>query len=449
MATAAQHRLLTRTCQFTNLYYRPADRTFHYFATPTEAKVFEQEAAEMGFASAVNYAREQLVVAISPGAGLMHGDNGTAKAITRLGKVAWSPWLHLPFQQLGGSHPPPSAEYATIEPTAAIELWQPTYSFNHGHFMWDDVLPLFSMLDRFGMADPGIREEMAHVPQHIPLFVEYPLDGLSPSRTAARTRMARHDPYYRCSPAFEPRWSKSCLPAFSRWFEGLLGVQTGPDGDILRTGNWLQREGSLPHGAKYVLLTHVLVGSGHLGNAACEEDCAVGRGHLMRFRNFMLRNLLGQAALAQALSSRPRGLITFSVPFGSSRPSFQCEFGQLVPAVKELLGSRSDLVVVAAMRNLTLVQQARLALDSDVWVTNHGGGSATVQFLRRGAGAIIFTEKHRDGLRLDVALHESNGYYKVNWLSNSDCQKPLHFLAVVESELERISLDRKLHWKWT
>ena len=81
----------------------------------------------------------------------------------------------------------PPEHYAVISNPSnlALLLFQPLYSFNFGHFLWDDVLSLFSMLDIFGMQTfdqkQGKHDEGTVFP--LPFYMEY---------------NKRKDPYYRC-----------------------------------------------------------------------------------------------------------------------------------------------------------------------------------------------------------------------------------------------------------
>ena len=59
----------------------------------------------------------------------------------------WKPFLH-------EAAPPWTISYSIVGPENAIFLlYQPYHGFNFGHFLWDDLLPLFSMMDLFDMAD--------------------------------------------------------------------------------------------------------------------------------------------------------------------------------------------------------------------------------------------------------------------------------------------------------
>ena len=96
-------------------------------------------------------------------------------------------------------------------------LYRTFYGFNLGHFIWDEILPQFSLLDAFDLV--GTKT------MNVPLFVELP---------------NKIDAWYRCHPNFRPRY-EDCVKMYHIWFPPLMNVATDPSsGDLLRTGNWLQ-----------------------------------------------------------------------------------------------------------------------------------------------------------------------------------------------------------------
>lgn len=58
---------------------------------------------------------------------------------------------------------PPTSEYSVIGPSNTIFLlFQPSHGCNFGHFMWDNLLSLFSMMDLYDLADKDAIVPSAH-----------------------------------------------------------------------------------------------------------------------------------------------------------------------------------------------------------------------------------------------------------------------------------------------
>merc|ERR1712029_204551 len=128
----------------------------------------------------------------------------------------------------------------------------------------------------------------------------------------------------------------------------------------------------------------------------------------------------------------PRGYITFSLPAGSSRPEEQCWFEEEIRLAQSKFGN--DTVMAVDFASLSMKEQALLAHDSVVYITNHGGGSATTTFLQRGSSAFIFWN---GGRKRDHGLYESTEYFRTIWVGPRERRRVDRTMALIDREVER------------
>ena len=247
---------------------------------------------------------------------------------------------------------------------------------NLGHFIWDELLSLFSMLDLFHLInDDG---QMHDSSQPIPLFVE---------KTGKHFNFGGSDPMWRCSPANWRKWNH-CVKKYRKLYHLFFGVRADScNGDVLRTGNWLRGElgygdwiqnpyncsydnntNKIPEHVEYIHLPRVLAGTGRLNFYGCEGDCSIGRGpQWRRFRNFLAENVetytpSSSKALAVTTTTWPR--IVFSLPVGSSRPDQVSFFEQEIALARAKDGN--DTVAAVDMAELSVYDQMKLVQNAAV-----------------------------------------------------------------------------------
>ena len=68
------------------------------------------------------------------------------------------------------------------------------------------------------------------------------------------------------------------------------------------------------------------------------------------------------------------------------------------------------------LATLSVEEQALTVAKSKVFISNHGGGSASSLFLQTGATLILFFSVDRIGKR-DDTLYDSIGYFRTDWMS--------------------------------
>ena len=142
-------------------------------------------------------------------------------------------------------------------------------------------------------------------------------------------------------------------------------------------------------GVEFVRIPKTLIGTGRLGQISCAGDCSIGRASLLySFRNYLLRNIFYPNFNIEN-SNKREGYITFSLPGGSSRPKEVTFFENIIPIAKALVGE--DKVKVVDMANVTVQEEARIAMSSALLFVNQGGGSMSSVFMNRGSTVFLYT----------------------------------------------------------
>jgi hypothetical protein len=446
---------IDRVCHYRNLYYRISDQSFHYFASPTESQLWKESRELSDGDDAGKEAHEELISRMAVTIGLI-SETLEAEQLSKFHGTPWKPVLH--ENSIRDFYDPPAnisfaqADVPTYRDRTIFALYHPSHGFNFGHLLWDDLLGIFSLIDRFGYGqDDTVRT--------IPFFVE-----LMNERTG--NNFGGHDNLWRCSPQNHMKWQK-CVKMYQRAFAPLTGVQ--PDrcsGDLLRTGNWLRGENNIgvwkkheknnscweddqavvnagnernepPPGVDYILLANVVAGTGRTGFFGCHDDCAIGRSQeYYRFRHFLFRNMLGPGEACKFHSQRPKGYITFSLSSGSSRPDLISHFEDEIRLASFKYGH--EMVRVVDMSSITMVEQARLVGNSAVLVTNHGGVGGVSVFLPRGAAAIVFWHGPR---RMEHNWYESAGYFRTVWIGEGERPWINRTMALIDDQVVKTSLE--------
>ena len=186
----AHKEIMSRSCKYSNLFYRPSDKTFHYFPGPKENDLYTILSEEMNDTiSVVREFKQKMSVSMDQSISTGSLENTGVKFHTA---AKWSPIIHF------GENPPEVSSYSIAstgtEQDLVFTLYRTFYGFNLGHFIWDEVLPQFNLLDIFDLVGKQTR--------HVPFFVELP---------------NRIDEWYRCHPKFRPRFDE-CVKKYINGF---------------------------------------------------------------------------------------------------------------------------------------------------------------------------------------------------------------------------------------
>lgn len=441
-----------RSCKFTNLCYDLGAREFVLFkeGRELEAELRRQNLQEIEHHKAKQQAERQSGASdgkIYPsvlGSGYsdvsssvdvklsLSGINGRwqEKDVDRL---KWFPTVRT--QRL-------TEKYYKLSDDTVLVPFTSMAGHNVGHLMWDDLLPIYTLLEMFGLI-PNSDSDM----KAVQLFrVIPPIDLWASCDNSQAVRNITH----------------MCQVAFSKILP-LFGQAASSPPNNKQQGGFSVDEETMVHGPKsdgkpprYVCARHAAAGlgqltdHGHNDHGQAEEDyegthVMHGRGgQLFRFRNFMLKNI--QMSDLDPTVLRKQITITFSI-LSSNSPGRRFEFVKQIDAVKQRFGS-TVTVEVHQMSEIPLRQQIDLALRTNIYISAAGGGAVTAMFLPRGASIFLFYPEvglltsgltHKAPARLDFGYFENAGYLRPNWFPvlSMDTREGLElFCLAVQREIE-------------
>lgn len=269
--------------------------------------------------------------------------------------------------------------------------------FNPGHLVWDDFLPLFTLLSGFDLSHKQL------------MLIRYDLDLAM---------------WAGC----QRQWGK-CKPILTK-FLPLLGTQF----DQTSSQNHTVLEIISEQKTKYVCAPNGAAGLGMLTDHGVklhgwekkdyEFSHNVGRGGaLIQFRNWMMDNV-GVEHRGRKIHEPPYRII-FSV--GSSRTSRRnVNFHNHAAFLKKKLGSKYQLDIrEVKLAEMSVKDQIEVVAGASIFVSMCGGGAVTSTFLPKGASFFAFYNEDENAsrkgrikfpARLDWDLLNNMGYIRVHWL---------------------------------
>jgi hypothetical protein len=301
--------------------------------------------------------------------------------------------------------PKPPKEYYMLPSSVLLIPFHSFAAHNVGHLLWDDFLPIYTLLQMFGLT--GMSKLMLRA-------------VLPPGHLLYGTCEMRRNKAKKCASNFEK-------------FLPLLGIdpQTfSTTRDVSLAATFGKR--SVP---QYVCAKQGVAGLGMLtdhgdndhgwapelkqGMAAPVQNVAKGP-LLYNFRNFMVHNL-GLPLVPPAQTKFRIVLSAHSSRDLARDVSFDNQFRHLSNAFP------AAAVETVELANLTLKEQVEVVSTTAIFVTTCGGGAMTATFLPRGATLILFYQAtggfdfaqfNQTGgpAYLDWDLFNNAAYLRVHWL---------------------------------
>jgi hypothetical protein len=299
--------------------------------------------------------------------------------------------------------------------------------FNAGHLVWDDFLPIYTLLSIFGLLGDDVQ----------PLLTRYQLkqsalwatcDYIQENKDKCKALFAKFLPSMGVDPStfsttedfrFETAGNRKSNHVCARY--GAAGIAMLTD-HATKAHGWEPKDYTTTHNT--------------------------GRGaSLYTFRNFLMQNL---KLPNPPLQTQAPYVITFSMLSSHSFKRSQDYITQM-KAVNDTFSTDELLVHGRVMQKLSVHEQVKLAARSAIFVTTSGGGAVTATFLPRGASLIIYYvgDGSRENnkvtgkpARLDWDLFNHMSYIRVHWLPVKDMNTPqgvATFLQLIQNELHVIS----------
>ena len=269
---------------------------------------------------------------------------------------------------------------------------------NPGHLVWDDWLPLYSLLQIFGFSNDNSQTKKDPTAFDL-LLLRYILPP-DPLTNDTRGLWAGCDWLNEKAAACQKMLHKFA-PLMVR-NEDAWQTTTQKDPDML-----LFDEAKFSKKKKLVCAKNGLAGIGQLsdhgvdkGHGWEERDYTItynlGRGgQFWHFRNFMMRNI-GVADPEAAVPSSEPLRVYFSANSSDKAHrsmSFKVEQRALVEALEsrsKQLGLPPVEVITYQFSKFTVREQVDMASKAAVFVTTCGGGAVTASFLPRGASLVVY-----------------------------------------------------------
>jgi hypothetical protein len=281
----------------------------------------------------------------------------------------------------------------------------------HSCLVGDDFLPIFTLLEMFGMqSEAGMK----------PLLTRYVL---------------KDDALWATCDSRDENKAK-CAALFAKFLPAM-----NVDPSSFSTTEDFVFQPNTQKKSKYVCAQHGAAGMAFLTDHGTkahgweptdyQSTHNMGRGPMIyAFRNFMLQNL-NIPTTPLYFQQEPYNVVfsKFSSRSGKRRTGFEKQLA----SVQAEFSSEKVLVRGEEMQTLSLVEQATMASQAAVWVTSCGGGAVTATFLPRGAAVIIYydpkgsivrNKPRGTPARLDWDLFNHMSHLRVHWLPTPNMHTP-------------------------
>jgi hypothetical protein len=303
---------------------------------------------------------------------------------------------------------------------------------NPGHLVWDDFLPVFTLLTMFQL------EEDSEL-----LMMRYILkDG--------RGLWASCD------------WKDEKREMCEKMHRKFLPLMVGEDSirDLMTTENFIfEPKGEVK--SNLVCARNGVAGFGALTDHGPtklhgweEDDYKITHNHgrggmLYEFRNFMMSNI----GVPVQYSHVPPFRIVFSEK-SSENQMRNLDFRRQVDVLRRSFNPSYVTVESYVFKDIPLIQQVEIASQTTIYISGVGGGAVTATFLPRGASVFLYfletggVQGGRDSgkpARLDWDLFNNIGYLKVHWLPRGTMYQEADLrslVLLVQHELDALMRER-------
>ena len=431
-----------KTCQFRNLCFDTQINDFVIFTSK------EQEELEK-IASNPNLTNAAISTGMSDANGVSIGGLNP-KWGRHVAKMKWFPKVLKASDVLYGNDTVSTGIYELPEDVVMVPFHS-FAGFNVGHLIWDDFLPLYTILTTFDLLHSDHvenKEGMKNYTKDVkrrknkPLFIRYVLEEIL---------------WASCEKNIE-----RCYNMMDKFLPLLIGndgfalnMSTSVETNVNNSEHEEIKKGiRLWTTQKYDLSLHADHNGGiALSRFVCAKMGASGFGmltdhgmkkhgwepkdyetthnlnraeSLYNFRNFMMNNIgVSTASLSQQIynerSSPKQHTIVFSIDsssIGNRRTRF---FSHINRLKQSEVNEKYDIKIMKVqMAEMSMVEQIKLISSASIFITVNGGGAVISMFLPKGASLFMYynDEEGRDNTpaRLDWDLINQLGYIRTHWL---------------------------------
>jgi hypothetical protein len=409
-----------RSCQFQNFCFDMHNKSFVLFTSPEQHKLEEAishtELTEFSTAFSMN-------TTVSIG-----GINN--KWGNDIPKMEWFPNLRSIDEIKKSGYYMFSNDDTTLLPYHSLA------GFNPGHLVWDDFLPIYTILSMFQSLEDDVV-------------------------------LMRYKPKYWMWASCDRRWKtgknphcRDMLKKFLPLIGEKLETMTTQENFNLtwfsknENENEQSQDDSSFTESQYICAPRGAAGLGMLTDHGPKlhgwmkndylRSQNFGRGgQLYEFRNWMLDNI---GIDPYQIISKPKYRIVFSINSSTTSGRNQ-DFKSQREILQKSLGNKYELDIIAVkMSTMGLNEQIDLVAGASIMVSMCGGGAVTAMFLPKGASMLTYfniEEKGGDTTpRLDWDLLNNLSYLRVHWLPRPRFTMQADqdaFVRLVDHELDIIS----------
>jgi hypothetical protein len=292
--------------------------------------------------------------------------------------------------------------YYELPPEVIFVPFHSLNGANPGHLVWDDFLPIYTLMTMFQMEDHG---EL--------LMMRYVLQG-------ERGLWASCD--------WKDEKTEDCEKMQKKFLPLMVGLDTLHQLTTTKSFNF---EPAGDKKSNLVCAKHGLAGIGSLTDHGTKTHGWIdsdyetthnhGRGGLLfEFRNFMLSNI----GVPTEFYHKPPFRIVFSEK-SSEVQTRHIDFTTQIDLLRKSFHPKYISIESYVFKDLSLTEQMQIASQTSIFISGCGGGAVTATFLPKGASVILYYLE--DGgvvnnkptgtpARLDWDLFNNLAYLKVFWL---------------------------------
>lgn len=334
-----------------------------------------------------------------------------------------------------------SLSYYELPPNVVMIPFHSLNGANPGHLVWDDFLPIFTLLSMFQLKNKS--NEL--------LLMRYELKGNNTENSRGL--------WASCDWNDEKR--ESCKKLFKKFLPLMLGQN--PIHEEMVTTEHFDFVPSVDENKKSTLICakHGVAGIGALtdhgtsklhGWGATDYELTQNHGRggvIYEFRNFMLRNM----GVPIELNHKPPFRVIFSEK-SSSRETRNFDFTKHKELLQQSFHPSYVSVESYVLSELPLAEQLEIASQASIFITSCGGGAVSSMFMPKGSSVIMYyvedggvVNGKRTGTpaRLDWDLFNNLGYLKAHWLPAGTMHTEYDLKALfllIQHELETLIREK-------
>ena len=317
------------------------------------------------------------------------------------------------------------SQYYVLDPAVTLLPFHSFAAHNVGHLLWDDFLPIYTLLSLFGRPDLVASQRLQQQQQQ----------DASAFSSDDKLLLIRVDTlpllYGTCE--MRRKKGKKCSENFEK-FLPLLGVNPETF-TTLKTTKFQTVLSSASNSPSWICARNAMAGLGMLTDHGLKDHGwrmpkethqvqNTGKGGLLyQFRNVMIQNL--GLPLAPSRGNSPLRIV-LSV-HSSGDPTRDVDLIHQQNALKQVLPTGVSIEQVE-LAKMTMIEQVHLVAQTHVFISTCGGGSMTATFLPKGATLVLYYDEKGgydfannfnitgDPAFLDWDLMNNMSYLRVHWL---------------------------------